>query len=146
MKASTENETLNINCGRGAKDIVYLKKGWNFVFENGIPGRMSQKDNDGKTTEVECWCDTNDLKVKLTCPAEASGKLLLHIVDADKLGRAEKVFINGREMGTYSDFGEGKWIELQIDKTVTKDGAISVDIKPDNTHDAVVSNIRFEAE
>ena len=146
MKASTENETLNINCGRGAKDVVYLKKGWDFVFQNGIPGRMSQRDNDGKTTEVECWCDTNDLKVKLTCPAEASGKLLLHIVDADKLGRAEKVFINGREMGTYSDFGEGKWIELQIDKTVTKDGAISVDIKPDNTHDAVVSNIRFEAE
>jgi hypothetical protein len=146
MKASTPNETLNLICGKGRRDIIYLGKGWDFVFENGNPGNMQQKDKSGKTENVECWSDDRDLKVKLICPPGANGKLLLYIIDADKLGRAEKVFVNGTEMGAYGDFGDGKWIEFKIDKSVTKDGAINVDIKPENGHDAVVSNIRFEAE
>jgi D-arabinan exo alpha-(1,3)/(1,5)-arabinofuranosidase (non-reducing end) len=142
MKASTTNETLNLVCENGRKDVIYLKKGWDFVFEQGLPGRMPRKG--GK--EVECWCDDKDLKVKLICPAGASGKLRLHIIDADKLGRVEQVLVNGKEMGTYSDFGEGKWIELKIDQSVTEDGAINLDVKHVSGRNAVVSDIRFETE
>jgi hypothetical protein len=142
MKASTTNETLNLNCEKGLKDVVYLKKGWDFVFEKGLPARMPREGGGN----VECWSDPEELKVKLICPAGASGKLLLHLVDADKLGRVERVFVNGREMGTYSDFSEGKWIELQIDKGVTQDGAIAVSIKPVSGRNAVVSHIRFETD
>lgn len=141
MKPSTEKETLNLNCEKGRKDVVYLKKGWDFVFEQGFAARMPRKGGD-----VECWADPKDLKVKLTCPAGASGKLLLQIVDTDNLGRVEKVLVNGQEMGTYSDFREGKWIELPIDKQMTSAGAIDVDIKPVAGLNAVVSHIRFEAE
>ena len=77
-------------------------------------------------------------------PGGASGKLMLHLVDANKLGRVEKVFVDGREMGTYGDFSEGKWVELNVEKSATKGGAIDVDIKPVGGYSAVVSNIRFE--
>jgi hypothetical protein len=141
MKPSTEKETLNLNCEKGLKDVVYLKKGWDFVFEQGVPGRMPRKGGD-----VECWSDAKDLKIKLTCPAGANGKLMLHIVDADNLGRVEQVLVDGRDMGTFGDFREGKWIEFKIDNTVTQDGAIDLNIKPVHGLNAVVSNIRFETE
>jgi D-arabinan exo alpha-(1,3)/(1,5)-arabinofuranosidase (non-reducing end) len=141
MKPSTPNETFDITCGKGMKDVVYLKKGWDFVFEKGVPGVMRRKGGD-----VQCWCDTKDLKVKLICPAGASGKLMLHIIDADKLGRAEQVFVNGREMGSYSDFSEGKWVGLKIDRSETEAGAIVLDIKPVGGHNAVVSDIKFETD
>lgn len=141
MKPSTKNETLNLNCGKGKHDIVYLKNGWDFVFAKGVPGRMPQNGKD-----VECWCDPKDLKIELTCPAGANGKLLLHIIDADKLGRVEAVVIDGKEMGTYSDFSDARWVEFQIDKRVTEDGAINIEIKPHSGPNAVVSNIRFETE
>jgi hypothetical protein len=142
MKASTTNETLNLNCGKGLKDVVYLAKGWDFVFERGLPGRMRQEGGGNE----ECWSDPQELKVKLICPAGVSGKLLLHIIDADKQGRVERVFVNGQEMGPYSDFSEGKWIELNIDKSVTEDGAIHVSLKPASGGNAVLSHIRFETE
>jgi hypothetical protein len=146
MTPSTINETLNIVCDNGRRDVVYLAKGWDFVFEQGVPGRMSRKEKSEKRGDVECWCDNEDLKVKLICPKGASGKLMLHLVDADQKGRVEQVFVGGREMGTHRDFGDGKWVDLKIDKTMTEGGSIDLDMKPLAGQTAVVSGIRFETD
>lgn len=99
-----------------------------------------------------CWCQPepgaapSPLLFHLTVPAGVSGPLRLFIVDGDGFqgGRVETIKVEGRDIGTFSNFEQGQWVEADITPADTADGRI--DIEVDNARsgsNVVVSEVDF---
>ena len=139
-----DGETVVIQCGAMSGEDQYLADGWDYVFRNGYSFEGSPW-----TTDVKhCWADFKSLEFGLTCPKGASGTLRMFILDGDNFagGRKQSVSVEGRSVGDYEGFQQGRWIEVAITASDTADGSIDVvmtNLKPGSN--AVVSIIRFRS-
>lgn len=143
-KKPVEGETLVINCGNMANEDEFLADGWDFVLRRGY----SFQGHPWTTKINHCWADPESLEFDIVCPKRSAGTLKLYILDGDNFrgGRKQSVSVCGRLIGEYSDFQQGKWLEVPISQADTDQGRIPVvvkNLKPGAN--AVVSIIRFEA-
>jgi hypothetical protein len=140
-KYTAEHESVVLCCGRKTGDIDYLKEGWDFRFKNGFAYA------DWKTEVPHCWAsDKEPLAFDLTCPKGASGTLRMFILDGDNFGGGRKETINvaGRNVGTFENFQQGRWVEVPIAAADTAEGVIPVTIANARTGaNVVVSLVRF---
>lgn len=99
-----------------------------------------------------CWCQPppgsppSPLLFHVTVPAGVSGTLRLFIVDGDNFqgGRVETIKVEGRDIGTFSNFQQGEWVNAAVTSADTADGRIDVEV--DNARDGsnvVVSEADF---
>ncbi|MBO0864380.1 MAG: hypothetical protein J2P16_04825 [Mycobacterium sp.] len=99
-----------------------------------------------------CWCQPppgsppSPLLFHVSVPAGVSGTLRLFIVDGDNFqgGRVETIKVEGREVGTFSNFQQGEWVQAPVTAADTADGRINVEV--DNARagsNVVVSEVNF---
>jgi hypothetical protein len=82
----------------------------------------------------------------VTVPAGVSGTLRLYLVDGDSYqgGRVETVYVDGQNLGTFSNFQQGKWVTANVTSAETASGRINVEV--DNARqgsNVVVSEVDF---
>ena len=85
---------------------------------------------------------TPDLKV----PEGARGTLRLYIVDPDNFqgGRTQTIRMAGESVGTFSNFQDGRWIEVAVGKQMTADGKVRIHaINETQQSNAVISIIEW---
>ena len=79
-----------------------------------------------------CWCQgpPQPLLFHVTVPAGMSGTLRLFLVDGDNNqgGRVETVYVDGQNLGTFSNFQQGKWVTADLTSAQTASGRINVEI------------------
>jgi hypothetical protein len=93
-----------------------------------------------------CWAAPQSLQFHVTVPVGVSGALRLFLVDGDNYqgGRVETVHVDGQDVGTFSSFQQGAWVQANITATDTADGRIDVEV--DNARqgsNVVVSEVVF---
>lgn len=92
------------------------------------------------------WAQATQLKFHVTVPDGVSGTLGLFLVDSDNYqgGRDETVYVDGQNVGTFSNFQQGKWVEVNVTSAETASGQINVEV--DNARqgsNVVVSEVAF---
>jgi hypothetical protein len=93
-----------------------------------------------------CWASYQALQFHVTVPAGVSGTLGLFLVDGDGYqgGRDETVYVDGQNVGTFSNFQQGKWVEVNVTAAQTASGRINVEV--DNARqgsNVAVSEVAF---
>lgn len=84
----------------------------------------------------------------MTVPAGVTGALQVFLVDADNYagGRDETVYIGGKDVGTFSNFQQGRWVTANLTAADTASGQIDVEV--DNARqgsNVAVSEVAFAA-
>jgi len=137
-----QGEALSLKCGAPDGDIEYLAEGWDFVLRSGY-GHNGQP----WTSEVKhCWADFKELAFDIVCPKGASGTLRLYLLDGDNFGggRKQSVVVEGRPVGEFAGFQQGRWVEAPVSADDTRDGFIAVRMLPSRPgNNAVVTYVRF---
>ena len=113
---------LHMLAGRPEKEVIFAQPGYaaecpqGFAWANWT-GPVYYARADDKQVQI-------DLKV----PAGAVGKVRVFILDPDKHqgGRKETIHIAGKEVGTFDNFGAGKWIEQPLTADDTRDGKVTI--------------------
>jgi hypothetical protein len=112
--------------GYTPQEIWHADQGYGCALDNGY------KYNGWPATAptTYCWADAQSLQFHVTVPVGVSGTLRLFLVDADNYqgGRDETVSVDGHNVGTFSGFQQGKWIEANITAADTADGRINVEV------------------
>ena len=93
-----------------------------------------------------CWAQAGQLKFHVTVPAGVSGTLGLYLVDGDNYqgGRDETVYADGQNAGTFSNFQQGKWVDVNLTAAETANGQINIEV--DNARqgsNVAVSEVAF---
>jgi hypothetical protein len=93
-----------------------------------------------------CWAQAGQLKFHVTVPAGVSGTLGLFLVDGDNYqgGRDETVYVDGQNVGTFNNFQQGKWVDVNVTAAETASGQINVEV--DNARqgsNVAVSEVAF---
>jgi hypothetical protein len=93
-----------------------------------------------------CWAQAQKLQFHVTVPAGVSGTLGLFLVDGDGYqgGRDETVYVDGQNVGTFSNFQQGKWVDVNVTAADTASGQINVEV--DNARqgsNVAVSEVAF---
>jgi hypothetical protein len=93
-----------------------------------------------------CWAQAGQLKFHVTVPTGVSGTLGLFLVDGDNYqgGRDETIYVDGQNVGTFSNFQQGKWVTANVTAAETASGQINVEV--DNARqgsNVAVSEVAF---
>ncbi|HOA72605.1 MAG TPA: DUF2961 domain-containing protein [Phycisphaerae bacterium] len=75
-----------------------------------------------------CRADHNEVQIELSVPARAEGKLRMYIIDPDEFqgGRRQSMAVDGRDIGTFEKFRQGRWVETPVSADATADGKLLV--------------------
>lgn len=116
---------LAVFCGRPNGETIYHEAGYSIAPEP-KSGMW-----DGWSGEVYfCREDLKDLDLELTVPRGAAGVLRSYIIDPDNFngGRKETLVVGGKTAGTFSNFQNGRWIEIPVNSAQTADGKLSIHV------------------
>lgn len=115
---------LVIHCGRertGPDDL--LLPGYGYRLLHG-------KSHDAwppPATKSYCWYDDKKLRFEVKVPPHTAGVLRMLFVDGDRIGRKQRLLVQGRMIADIEDFGgPGKQFELPIPAEETRDGTVEV--------------------
>ncbi len=131
---------LRIDCGHPDLELVYEEEG----FQAGLVQGFSYSEWKGVVSH--CWAHEKEVKIEIQCPPKSTGILKFFIADPDQFqgGRKQKLVCAGKEIGTYSDFKDGIWVEVPILESDSKTGKIYVSILNARTgSNAVLSRIEW---
>ncbi|MCL5283622.1 MAG: DUF2961 domain-containing protein [Armatimonadetes bacterium] len=142
-KYRDKHETLVVNCGAPNDMIEFADNGWSCMLSHGYSYNGFQRE------VTHCWADYHNLKVTIACPKNVQGVLRLYLLDGDRFmgGRKERIWVDGRDIGDFSNFYEGRWVEIPITPAETTRGRIYIraqNLIPGNN--AVISSIIFQAQ
>ncbi|MGC8667749.1 MAG: DUF2961 domain-containing protein [Chthonomonadales bacterium] len=135
-------DALELACGSSKGDLTFARQGWDFILNRGYTF-----EGPPWTSPVKhCWADYRAVQFTLLCPQKAEGVLRLYLLDGDNFGggRHEALYVNGRFIGEYGGFQQGRWVEVPVTSQDTASGQIHVTIKnlkPGSN--AVVTYVRF---
>ena len=95
-----------------------------------------------------CWCQgpPQPLLFHVTVPSGVAGTLRLFLVDGDNYqgGRVETVYVDGQNLGTFSNFTQGKWVTVNLTPAQTASGRIDVEVDDARQgSNVVVSEVDF---
>lgn len=141
-KPEEPGQTLALNPGLMAEEVVYLKGGWDYRVHKGYAFIGPPWEGRG----FHCWADYDSVDFDIICPKSAAGTLKLFIRDADLFtgGRKQSITVAGRMIGEFEGFQSGKWVDVPVTSADTSAGKITVVMKNLKTGaNAVVSKIRF---
>jgi hypothetical protein len=105
----------------------YVADGYDLTLDEGY--RFNDTTDIWKGAPVKhCWASWDDLKMTLVTPKGAAGKLRLYLVDGDNFGggRKETITVGGRNVGTFGDFQQGKWVEVDLTPADTAKGEVPI--------------------
>jgi hypothetical protein len=132
--------TFEMRCGRGAGEVIFAEEGFSLgavegnVWEGWIP------------PIYHCRSGNETLSIEVNAPKGTAGKLRLFIQDPDVFqgGRKEEILIDGRSVGVFEAFKDGKWVETSVDTKETEDGKVVIQVKNLNpAGNAVVSIVEW---
>ena len=92
-----------MHCGRAGKELVFAEDGYSAVVTQGYTW-------DGFSPPVYfCRAGNEELKIELTVPKNATGKIRIYVIDADnfKGGRSEELWIGTKLAGKIEQFQQG---------------------------------------
>jgi hypothetical protein len=125
-------------CGRPDRQVLYAEPGFAAECRQGHA-------YDGWAPPVyHCLSDDQELRIELTVPRREAGRLRLFILDPDsfKGGRKQRLTVGGRELGEFSGFQQGKWVETDITPDMSAQGTLPIVAKNVNGN-AVISVIEW---
>ncbi len=135
--------TLIIQCGRG-KDSVkqndLLAKGYGYRLTQG----EMQDAWKAESLKTHCWYHDREVRFEVTVPPHTAGELRMLFFEPDVSTRKQTLAVQGREIGTYEKFAEGRLVTVPLTAEETRAGKIEVVLKnlvPNNN--AVVSTVEF---
>ena len=131
---------LAMYCGRSKGEIVHAEPGFGAAVKQGYSF-------DGWGMPVyHCRADEKELAVDLTVPKGVAGKLRMYILDADnfKGGRRQTMSVGDHELGEFSGFQEGRWVETNVTREMAADGTLSIRVR-NLQGNAVISIIEWVA-
>ncbi|MBO0864379.1 MAG: hypothetical protein J2P16_04820, partial [Mycobacterium sp.] len=132
-QATAELFAGNVRCllGKSDQPIWHADPGYGCTLDSGITYYDPTHAVWSPTAPANyCWCQNPGapLLFHVAVPAGVSGTLGLLIVDGDNFqgGRSESISVEGRDLGTFSNFQQGKWVTADVSAADTADGKIAV--------------------
>jgi len=134
---------LHMLCGRSKQEVVHAEPGYAAEVRSGYSW-------EGWALPVyHCRAaETGEVRIDLTVPRSSSGLVRVYIIDPDNHhgGRRQTVAVEGRPVGTFEKFQEGRWIEVPVGPEATEDGRVTVtatNARPDGKANAVISILEW---
>lgn len=129
---------LHVMCGRTGGEVFLAAPGF------GYEPRQSFAFAGWPPPVYYCRADDKELGLDVIVPKNAAGKLRLYIADPDRFkgGRRQQVLVGDKDLGTFAEFQDGKWIETDVPASMTADGRLPIRVKPLQAN-AVISVIEW---
>jgi serine/threonine-protein kinase len=136
--------TLIIQCGKGHGKDQDQKKAPGYDYKL-VQGANHDGWDAGKgAVKTHCWHHEKELIFEITVPKGTGGLLHLWLVDGDKLGRKETLFVQGKQIGgLYENLGVAEQVDVPIPAAEVEEGKIVVKLVNKGPANAVVSAIEF---
>jgi hypothetical protein len=134
--------TLIIQCGKdnGKQQDQTKMPGYDYKL---VQGSIFEgwPDNPVKS---HCWQHDKELIFEISIPKGTGGLLHLWLVDGDKKGRKETLFVQGKQIGgVRENFGVAEQIDVPVPASDAEQGKIEVKLVNQGPAGAVVSAIEF---
>ena len=131
---------LHIRCGRTNGEVIFAEEGYSLLEAGGY--------------QWEGWAPPiyhtraheKELNLEIGVPKGATGKIRVFIQDPDTFmgGRKEEILVDGRSVGVFEGFKDGKWVETPVEAKDTQDGKVMIQARNLNPPaNAVISIVEW---
>jgi serine/threonine-protein kinase len=131
-----------IECGRKGGEVRHMAARYGYQLTQGAPWDLWRVTPPAKSY---CWFSSTELHFQLKVPPRTPGVLRLTFFDGDSNRRKQRLTVQGRDQGVFTDFSVAeKIVEVPISADDTRLGRI--DVKIENVSSAancVVSTVEF---
>jgi len=110
-------------CGRPEKEVIYAEDGFGAKATAGYAW-------DGWNLPVyHCRAGDDVLRIELSVPREAQGKVRIYVIDPDHFegGRKQTVSVEAQSLGVIEEFVEGRWLERVVKSSDSPDGKVVIE-------------------